>query len=49
MEKSKDKKTSVPQTSIFDLVKLPLPLKSFFGYNKYKKSISGQAIDEEKA
>jgi len=49
MEKSTDKKTSIPQTSTLELVKLPLPLKSFFGYNKYKKTVNSQAVDEEKA
>ena len=31
------------------MVSLPLPLKSFFGYNKYKKTIASQAIEEDKA
>ena len=52
MEKSSDKKTaatSVPQTLTSQLVTLPLQLKSFFGYNKFKKIINqGQALGDEK-
>ena len=49
MEKSSDIKTSVPQTFTSQLVTLPLQLKSFFGFNKFKKINQGQALDEDKA
>jgi len=49
MEKSSDKKTSAPQTLASQLVTLPLQLKSFFGFNKFKKINQGEALDGDKA
>jgi hypothetical protein len=49
MEKSSDKKTSAPQTLTSQLVTLPLQLKSFFGFNKFKNINKGLALDEDKA
>jgi hypothetical protein len=42
MEKSSGKKSSIPQSSTLQLVSLPLQVKSFFGYNKFKKFIQNQ-------
>jgi len=49
MEKSSDKKTSAPQTLTSQLVTLPLQLKSFFGFNKFKNINEGLFLDEDKA